>query len=103
MQGQTGLTKRYGEHSESPTLPGHARNPRLTNGARCGIIRMSAEISALFLLLVRNERMPKRPPQIPALSRRERQVMDILFRIGEATAAEVMAELPDPPTYSSVR
>jgi predicted transcriptional regulator len=47
--------------------------------------------------------MPKRPPRIPALSRRERQVMDILFRRGEATAAEVMADLPDPPTYSSVR
>jgi BlaI family transcriptional regulator, penicillinase repressor len=29
--------------------------------------------------------------------------MDILFRRGEATAAEVMANLPDPPTYSSVR
>ena len=37
------------------------------------------------------------------LSRRERQVMDILFRRGEATVAEVMAELPDPPTYSAVR
>jgi predicted transcriptional regulator len=47
--------------------------------------------------------MPKRAPGIPPLSRRERQVMDILFRRGEATAAEVMAELPDPPTYSSVR
>ena len=47
--------------------------------------------------------MPKRSSRIPALSRRERQVMDILFRRGEATAAEVMAELPDPPTYSSVR
>jgi BlaI family transcriptional regulator, penicillinase repressor len=29
--------------------------------------------------------------------------MDILFRRGEATAAEVMSDLPDPPTYSSVR
>ena len=38
-----------------------------------------------------------------ALSRRERQVMDILYRAGEATVAEVMAELPDPPTYSAVR
>lgn len=38
-----------------------------------------------------------------ALSRRERQVMDILFRKGEATVAEVMNELPDPPTYSAVR
>jgi predicted transcriptional regulator len=47
--------------------------------------------------------MPKRTPPIPALSRRERQVMDILFRRGEATAAEVMADLPDPPKYSSVR
>ena len=47
--------------------------------------------------------MPKPKTAIPALSRRERQVMDILFRRGQATAAEVMADLPDPPTYSSVR
>ncbi|HYV96351.1 MAG TPA: BlaI/MecI/CopY family transcriptional regulator [Gemmatimonadaceae bacterium] len=47
--------------------------------------------------------MPKRTTTLPPLSRRERQVMDILFRRGQATAAEVMAELPDPPTYSSVR
>ncbi len=47
--------------------------------------------------------MPKRASPIPALSRRERQVMDILLRRGEATAAEVMADLPDPPKYSSVR
>jgi predicted transcriptional regulator len=51
----------------------------------------------------RESRMAKSNPQPPALSRRERQVMDILFRRGEATAAEVMADLPDPPTYSSVR
>ena len=38
-----------------------------------------------------------------ALTRRERQVMDILFRRGEATVADVMADLPDPPTYSAVR
>ena len=44
------------------------------------------------------------PKDIPtALSRRERQVMDILYRRGEATVAEVMADLPDPPTYSAVR
>ena len=47
--------------------------------------------------------MPKRTSSVPALSRRERQVMDILYRRGEATAAEVMADLPDPPGYSSVR
>ena len=45
--------------------------------------------------------MPKETPT--ALSRRERQVMDILYRRGEATVAEVMADLPDPPTYSAVR
>ncbi len=38
-----------------------------------------------------------------SLSRRERQVMDILHRRGEATVAEIMTELPDPPTYSAVR
>lgn len=47
--------------------------------------------------------MPKRTTGIPPLSRRERQVMDILFRRAEATAAEVMGELSDPPSYSSVR
>lgn len=37
------------------------------------------------------------------LTRRERQVMDILHRRAESTVAEIMAELPDPPTYSAVR
>ena len=40
---------------------------------------------------------------LPALSRRERQVMDILHRRGGATVAEIMTDLPDPPTYSAVR
>jgi predicted transcriptional regulator len=39
----------------------------------------------------------------PALARRERQIMDILYRRGRATAAEVMAELPGDPSYSTVR
>jgi predicted transcriptional regulator len=37
------------------------------------------------------------------LGRRERQIMDVLFRLGHATVAEVRSELPDPPTYSAVR
>lgn len=41
--------------------------------------------------------------EVPALSRRERQVMDILHRRQQATVAEIMADLPDPPTYSAVR
>lgn len=37
------------------------------------------------------------------LSRRERQIMDVIFRHGRATVADVLAELPDPPSYSAVR
>jgi predicted transcriptional regulator len=37
------------------------------------------------------------------LTRRERQIMDILYRLGRATAGEVMRELPGEPSYSTVR
>ena len=37
------------------------------------------------------------------LSRRERQIMDVLFRRGRATAADVMADLTGEPSYSTVR
>src|SRR6185369_10665131 len=37
------------------------------------------------------------------LTRRERQIMDILYRRGKATAHEVLEELADPPSYSAVR
>jgi BlaI family transcriptional regulator, penicillinase repressor len=37
------------------------------------------------------------------LSRRERQIMDVLYARGRATVAEVMQDLPDPPSYSAVR
>jgi BlaI family penicillinase repressor len=36
-------------------------------------------------------------------SRRERQIMDVLYQSGKATAAEVRAAIPDPPGYSAVR
>ena len=38
-----------------------------------------------------------------ALSRRERQIMDILFQQGKASAAEVREAMPDAPGYSAVR
>ena len=38
-----------------------------------------------------------------ALSRRERQIMDLLYKHGRATAAEIQAAMPDPPSYSAVR
>ncbi|HKJ01855.1 MAG TPA: BlaI/MecI/CopY family transcriptional regulator [Longimicrobiales bacterium] len=37
------------------------------------------------------------------LSRRERQIMDAIYRLGVAAVSDVLAEIPDPPTYSSVR
>ena len=37
------------------------------------------------------------------LSRRERQIMDILFQRGSAAASEIHEALPDPPSYSAVR
>ena len=41
--------------------------------------------------------------QTDPLSRRERQIMDIVYARGQVTAAEVTATLPDPPSYSAVR
>ena len=38
-----------------------------------------------------------------ALSRRERQIMDIIYQLKEATVAQVLARLPNPPSYSAVR
>ena len=37
------------------------------------------------------------------LSRRERQIMDIIYQLAEVTAQEVLERLPDPPSYSAVR
>src|SRR5688572_22299512 len=45
--------------------------------------------------------MAKRTPL--DLSRRERQILEILFRLGRATAAEVSAEMSAAPTYTTVR
>ena len=45
--------------------------------------------------------MPQGPHS--SLSRRERQIMDVLYRLGRATANEVMTALPGEPNYSTVR
>ncbi|MEX0718085.1 MAG: BlaI/MecI/CopY family transcriptional regulator [Planctomycetaceae bacterium] len=45
--------------------------------------------------------MSRKP--VHTLSRRERQIMDIVYSQGEASAADVRAALPDPPSYSAVR
>lgn len=43
------------------------------------------------------------PRALSDLGRRERQIVDVLYRLGRAPAAEVLRELPDPPSYSAVR
>ena len=48
--------------------------------------------------------MAKRKAKIQeTLSRRERQFLDLVYALKEATAKQVMEQLPDPPTYSAVR
>lgn len=49
--------------------------------------------------------MPKGSPTpaTPQLSRRERQIMDVVYRQGSATAAEIHSHLPDPPVAAAVR
>jgi len=49
--------------------------------------------------------MPRSQPANPAaqLSRRERQIMDVVYRYGHATAAEIHEQLPDPPVAAAVR
>src|SRR5215813_9978449 len=46
--------------------------------------------------------MTKTSPE-QSLTRREREIMDILYRRGRATAHEVLEDLADPPSYSAVR
>jgi len=40
---------------------------------------------------------------LTGLSRRERQIMEILYQQGKASAADVLRAMPDPPSYSAVR
>ena len=37
------------------------------------------------------------------LSRRERQIMEIVYRLGEASAAQILEQIEDPPSYSAIR
>jgi len=42
-------------------------------------------------------------PPTAGLGRRERQIVELVYRLGRASAADVHQHLPDPPSYSSVR
>ena len=47
--------------------------------------------------------MTRQPNEPIGLSRRERQIMDILFRLGQASASEIWKQLSDAPTYTTTR
>jgi predicted transcriptional regulator len=44
-----------------------------------------------------------RKPSVHKLGARERQILDVIFHLGEASVADVLRLMPDPPSYSSVR
>lgn len=46
---------------------------------------------------------PRKSPGDRDLSRRERQIMQAVYRLGRATVAQVAATIPDPPTADAVR
>ena len=43
------------------------------------------------------------PPSPLNLSRRERQIMEVIYRLGRGTVSDVLERLPEPPSYSAVR
>ena len=47
--------------------------------------------------------MKMKPGPETELSRRERQILDVLYRLGKASAAEIREALSNPPTYTAVR
>jgi len=44
-----------------------------------------------------------KPESHTRLGSRERQIMEVVYRLGQATVAEVLAQIDDPPSYSAVR
>lgn len=48
-------------------------------------------------------RKPNRKPHPLDVGRRERQIVEVVYRLGRASVADVLAGLPDPPSYSAVR
>jgi predicted transcriptional regulator len=45
----------------------------------------------------------KQTSALNQLSRRERQIMDVVYRMGKTSVSDVLERLPDPPSYSAVR
>jgi predicted transcriptional regulator len=52
---------------------------------------------------IRRTELPGGDAPFLQLSRRERQIMDALYRLGRASAAEIRAAVPEPPSYTAIR
>jgi predicted transcriptional regulator len=46
---------------------------------------------------------PSEPQEKSGHSRREREILDALYKLGKASAAEIREQIPDPPTYTAIR
>lgn len=55
------------------------------------------------LTIVMANRKRKEAPPLLDLGRRERQIMEVVYRLGSATVGDVLGELDSPPSYSAVR
>src|SRR5690606_30422823 len=68
--------------------------------------RVPCTVRYLVLIFEHTAQILAQVPSMPPtgnLTRREQQVMDAIYELGEATAKEVRARLADPPSYSAVR
>jgi predicted transcriptional regulator len=46
---------------------------------------------------------PEPSPEIAGHSRREREILDVLYKLGKASAADIRGQIPNPPTYTAIR
>lgn len=46
---------------------------------------------------------PRRDSQTDGFSRREREIMDALYKLGRASAAQILEQIPNPPSYTAIR
>lgn len=66
-------------------------------------------LSAIVVAVRRSSSIPPRrearlpQPRLDQLARRERQIVEAVYRLGRASVNEVLEELQDPPSYSTVR
>jgi predicted transcriptional regulator len=51
----------------------------------------------------RKRNQPQKDAQSDGHSRREREIMDALYKLGKASAAQILEQIPNPPTYTAIR